>query len=92
MSTIYESYKDSFGKVQVITEKTTFYHLHKSKFISVSLFNCLRQNGYVVVGDVLKKYANDIMKHPGFGQGKLKELRDFFTYNSEHFEINGDEI
>ena len=78
MSTFFEKYKDSFGKVQVITEKTTFYHLYKSGFISTALYNCLWRYGYVVVGDVLKKQANDIMKHAGFGQGKLKELRNFF--------------
>tara|TARA_S200000501_G_scaffold329530_1_gene330174 strand:+ start:446 stop:724 length:279 start_codon:yes stop_codon:yes gene_type:complete len=92
MSTFYEKYKDSFGKVQVITEKTTFYHLRKSGFISVSLFNCFEQNGYVVVGDVLKQQGNDICKIRGFGQGKLKELRNFFKYNSELFEIDPYEI
>ena len=92
MSTFYEKYKDSFGKVQVITEKTTFYHLRKSGFISVSLFNCLEKNGYVVVGDVLKQQLNDIMKYPGFGKGKLKEIRNFFKYSTELFEIDPYEV
>ena len=92
MSTFFEKYKDSFGKVQVITEKTTFYHLRKSGFISVSLFNCLEQNGYGLVSDVLNKQPNDICKIPGFGPGKLKELRNFFKYNSELFEIDPHEI
>jgi len=97
MSTFYEKYKDSFGKVQVITEKTTFYHLYKSGFISTALYNSLEFNSlwpnrYSVVGDVLKINANDICKTPGFGEGKRKELEDFFKYNSELFEIDPHEI
>ncbi len=92
MSNFYEKYKDRFGKVQVITEKTTFFHLHKSEFISTALHSCLWSNGYLVVGDVLKINGNDICKHRGFGKAKLKELNNFFKYNSELFEINPDEI
>ncbi len=89
---IYERYKDSFGKVQVITEKTQFYHLHKSGFISNALYNGLRQNGYVVVRDILKLNFNDLMKGRWMGQKKLSELQDFFKYNSELIEIDPDEI
>ena len=89
---IYERYKNSFGKVQVITEKTQFYHLHKSGFISNALYNGLRQNGYSVLGDILKLNFNDLMKGRGMGQKKLSELQDFFKYNSELIEINPDEI
>ena len=89
---IYERYKDSFGKVQVITEKTQFYHLHKNGFISNALYNCLRQNGYFVVRDVLKLDFGDLMKNRGMGRQKLSELQDFFKYNSELFEINPHEI
>ena len=92
MSNFYETYKKRLGKVQVITEKTEFYHLCKSGFISKALHNGLRQNGYSVVGDVLKINPNDLMKGRGFGQQKLSELKDFFKYNSEHFEINPHEI
>jgi DNA-directed RNA polymerase alpha subunit len=89
---IYERYKDSFGKVQVITEKTQFYHLHKNGFISNALYNCLRQNGYFVVRDVLKLDFGDLMKNRGMGRQKLSELKDFFKYNSELIEIDPDEI
>ena len=89
---IYERYKNRFGKVQVITEKTQFYHLNKSGFISKALCNGLIQNGYSVLGDILKLNFNDLMKGRGMGQKKLSELQDFFKYNSELIEIDPDEI
>ena len=89
---IYERYKNRFGKVQVITEKTQFYHLNKSGFISNALCNGLIQNGYSVLGDILKLNFNDLMKGRGMGQKKLSELQDFFKYNSELIEIDPNEI
>lgn len=84
---LYERYKDSFGKVQVITEKTTFLNLYKSNLISTGLYSCLDDNGCVVLGDILKMDSQDIRRFRRFGQGRRRELHNFFKYNMEHIEI-----
>ena len=56
--------------------------LHK---ISIHTCNCLRKDGFLLLGDVMDRSERDLLKVPGIGSKQIEEIREIL--NREHVSL-----
>ena len=59
--------------------------LRKIHKISIHTCNCLRKDGFLLLGDVMDRSERDLLKVPGIGSKQIEEIREIL--NREHVSL-----